>query len=107
VFLAALGPLAAHSARVGFATNLFNAGGLRVMVGPVEEFAASGASVACICSSDRVYGEEAAAAVATLKHAGARHVWLAGKVAVDGVDGQLFVGCDALAALRTTVEVSA
>ena len=30
VFLAALGPFAAHSARVGFATNLFQAGGLDV-----------------------------------------------------------------------------
>jgi methylmalonyl-CoA mutase len=107
VFLATLGPLAAYSARVGFATNLFNAGGVRIVVGTVEEFAASGASVACLCSADRVYGDEAAAAAVALKQAGARHVWLAGKVAVDGVDGQLFAGCDALAALRTTVEVSA
>lgn len=105
VFLATLGPLAAHSARLGFATNLFNAGGLRLVVGPVDEFAASGASVACLCSSDKVYADEAAAAVSVLKASGAKHVWLAGRRETDGVDGYLFAGCDALAVLRTTVEV--
>ena len=33
VFLAALGPFAAHSRRVDFARNVFNAGGFRVVVG--------------------------------------------------------------------------
>ena len=104
VFLAALGPFAAHSARVGFATNLFNAGGLRVVVGPVEDFADSGARVACLCSSDSTYATEAAGAAATLRAAGATCLWLAGKAEVDGVDGHVFAGCDALAVLRTTLE---
>jgi methylmalonyl-CoA mutase len=107
VFLAALGPFAAHSARVGFATNLFNAGGLRVMVGTVDDFADSGAQVACLCASDEVYAEEGAGAAAALRAAGARQVWLAGRARVDGVDGQLFAGCDALAVLRTTLESAA
>jgi methylmalonyl-CoA mutase len=105
VFLATLGPLAAHSARVGFATNLFAAGGVRVVVGAVEDFAASGASVACLCGSDKSYADEAATAAAALREAGAAHIWLAGKADVDGVDGRLHAGCDALAVLRTTVEV--
>jgi methylmalonyl-CoA mutase len=107
VFLAALGPIAAHSARVGFATNLFNAGGLRVVVGAPEDFADSGTTVACLCSSDKVYAAEAADAAAALRAAGARQVWLAGQVDVDGVDGQVFAGCDALAVLTTTLETLA
>ena len=43
---------------------------------------------------------------AQLKEAGATQVWLAGKpdLAIDGVDGYVFAGCDALAALRTVHE---
>jgi methylmalonyl-CoA mutase len=104
VFLAALGPFGTHSARVGFATNLFNAGGLRVVVGAPEDFADSGARVACLCSSEQVYAAEAADAVAALRAAGATHVWLAGRAAPEGVDGHIFAGCDALAVLRTTLE---
>jgi methylmalonyl-CoA mutase len=103
VFLAALGPFAQHSPRVAFATNLFNAGGFRVLVGEVGDFAASGAVVACVCSSEHVYEESAADAIAALKEAGARYVWLAGKF--PGADATIYTGCDALAALRTTEEV--
>jgi methylmalonyl-CoA mutase len=104
VFLVALGPFAAHSARVGFATNLFNAGGLRVVVGRPEDFADSATTVACLCSSDKVYAGEAATAAASLRDAGATQIWLAGKAEVDGVDGQVFAGCDALAVLSTTLD---
>ena len=57
-----------------------------------------------MCSSDKVYADEAAGAVKELRDAGAVHVWLAGQVDVDGVDGTIFAGGDALAALRTTLE---
>ena len=60
--------------------------------------------VACLCSSDKVYAEQAEPVAAALRRAGATLVWLAGKGAFDGVDGNLFVGCDALSALRTTLE---
>lgn len=103
VYLATLGPLAAHSARAGFAANLFQAAGLACVTGPVEEY--DGTPVACLCSSDTLYADEAAAAAAALKAAGARHVWLAGKGAYDGVDGTLFAGCDALAVLRQTLDL--
>ena len=106
VFLAALGPFAAHSARVGFATNLFNAGGFRVVVGAVEDFVDSGAKVACLCSSDSGYANEAQSAAATLRAAGATRIWLAGKAKVDGVDDTVFAGCDALDVLRTTLEAA-
>jgi methylmalonyl-CoA mutase len=104
VFLATLGPFAAHSARAGFAGNLFQAGGIECVTGPVEEFAAAGTSVACLCSSDRIYADEAAEAAKLLREAGARQIWLAGKVETDGVDGHLYAGCDALAVLRSTLD---
>ena len=119
VFLAALGPVAAHSGRVGFASNLFPVAGLTPVVytGGVDGLGAaieaSGAFVACVCSSDRVYAEVAAPAARALKQAGARTVWLAGQGgsraesdAAAGVDGYVFVGCDALAALRRTLDDS-
>jgi methylmalonyl-CoA mutase len=102
VFLAVLGPFAAHSARAGFAANLFQAGGIECVTGPVEQFAASGTPVACLCSSDKVYAEEAVEAAKLLREAGARQIWLAGKAETDGVDGYLFAGGDALAVLRST-----
>ncbi len=107
VFVAVLGPLAAHSARLAFTRNLFNAGGFRVIVSGPDEFADSGAAVACLCSSDAFYDSAGAAGVETLRSSGASHVWIAGRADVTGVDGHLYAGCDALAALRTTLEVSA
>jgi methylmalonyl-CoA mutase len=110
VFLAALGPLAASSARVGFASNLFQAAGIAPVTGTgglddvVAAFRESDSTVACLCSSDGVYAELAAPAAAALREAGATHVWLAGTADVPGVDGTLFGGCDALAVLRTTLE---
>jgi methylmalonyl-CoA mutase len=117
VFLAALGPFAAHSGRVGFAANLFQAAGIETVTGTgdadalIAAFGASGSSVACLCSSDRIYVESAASEASALKAAGASFVWLAGRPGereeIDrsaGVDGYLFVGVDALAALATTFD---
>jgi methylmalonyl-CoA mutase len=103
VFLATLGPLAAHSARAGFAANLFQAAGIDCVTGPVEEFAAAGTTVACLCSSDKVYAEQAAPAARQLRGAGATRIWLAGTAQVEGVDGNVHTGCDALAVLRSTL----
>jgi methylmalonyl-CoA mutase len=111
VFLAALGPAAVHSARAGFAANLFAAGGIRSITGTgsVDEiakaFTDSGCALACICSSDKLYAESAAELAAALKAAGATQVWLAGKAEVAGVDARIFAGCDALVALRAAYDV--
>ncbi|MET9340106.1 methylmalonyl-CoA mutase family protein [Nonomuraea sp. NPDC003804] len=112
VFLATIGPVAVHTARASFAANLFHAGGLEtVLSGPSTDpeeiaraFAASGAAVACLCSSDRLYGEHAAPVALALRRAGARTVWLAGKGDHEGVDAHLYAGCDALDVLRTTFD---
>ncbi|MBP2704059.1 methylmalonyl-CoA mutase small subunit [Microbispora sp. RL4-1S] len=111
VFLATIGPLAAHTARETFAANLFAAGGIATVAsGPLTDpaqiaaaFRESGAAVACLCSGDRLYGEHAAAVAAALREAGARRIWLAGKGDYEGVDGTVHTGCDALAVLRTTL----
>ncbi|WP_026413112.1 methylmalonyl-CoA mutase subunit beta [Actinomadura oligospora] len=103
VYLATLGPVAAHTGRVTFAANLFQAGGVETVIGPPEGFAASGATIACLCSSDRVYEERAADAARTLRDAGAVKVWLAGKGSYEGVDARIFAGCDAVEVLTTTL----
>ena len=59
--------------------------------------------MACLCSSDAIYAQEAAGAAAELRAAGATLVWLAGKAAVDGVDGAVLASCDALDVLRSTL----
>jgi methylmalonyl-CoA mutase len=103
VYLATIGPIARHTARATFAGNLFQAGGLATPSGDgVAGFAEAGTTVACICGTDKDYAESAAALAEQLKQAGATQVWLAGKpdLAVDGVDGYVFAGCDALDALR-------
>ncbi|MGA5760177.1 methylmalonyl-CoA mutase subunit beta [Nonomuraea bangladeshensis] len=112
VFLATIGPVAAHTARAAFAANLFQAGGFATeTAGPGADpeqiataFAVSGARVACLCSSDRLYAEHAAPVAAALRRAGARRVWLAGQGVYDGVDGTVHAGCDALHVLRTTYD---
>ncbi|MER6816129.1 methylmalonyl-CoA mutase subunit beta [Spirillospora sp. NPDC000708] len=103
VFLATLGPIAVHTARASFAANLFQAGGIETVAGAPEEFAASGTTVACICSSDKLYEEQAAEAARVLKDAGAVKVWLAGKGTYEGVDARVHAGCDAIEALETTL----
>jgi methylmalonyl-CoA mutase len=103
IFLAALGPAAAHTARLTFASNLFQAGGIE----PVTEgaFEDSGASEACLCSSDALYEERAAEVTASLKSAGAAHVFLAGRPGqYPGVDAYVFAGCDAVAVLSATLD---
>jgi methylmalonyl-CoA mutase len=107
VYLATIGPIARHTARASFAGNLFQAGGLETPSGDgVVGFADAGTTVACICGTDKDYAADAAGLAKELKAAGATQVWLAGKpdLGVDGVDGYVFAGCDALAVLRTVHE---
>ncbi|MFI0370000.1 methylmalonyl-CoA mutase family protein [Actinomadura sp. 1N219] len=103
VFLATLGPVAVHTARASFAANLFQAGGIETVGGPPEEFGTSGTTVACLCSSDGVYEEQAAEAARVLRQAGAMKVWLAGKGTYEGVDAGVYAGCDAIEALETAL----
>ncbi|WP_433283920.1 methylmalonyl-CoA mutase family protein [Pseudonocardia sp. CA-142604] len=108
-FLATLGPLAAYTARAGFARNLLQAGGIEVPeAGPTTnadevaaEFAEAATPVAVLCSTDALYRERGEETVAALRDAGARYVLLAGTVAVPGVDDTLYTGVDALAVIES------
>jgi methylmalonyl-CoA mutase len=104
VYLATIGSVARHTARATFAGNLFQAGGLETPSGDgAAGLAVAGTTVACICGTDGDYADSAATLAAELRAAGATQVWLAGKpsLAVDGVDGYVYAGCDALDVLRT------
>ncbi len=114
IFLANLGTAAEFTARATFAKNFFAAGGIEAVESesaepPVlaEAYKMSGAALACLCSSDQVYEEEAPVAADALKAAGARHIYLAGRpraqeaaLQAAGVQSFLYEGCDALATLR-------
>lgn len=74
---------------------------------PVTEgtYEDSGATEACLCSSDALYEEQAESVAETLRSAGARHVFLAGRPGqYSGVDSYVFAGCDAVAVLTATLD---
>jgi methylmalonyl-CoA mutase len=111
VFLAAIGSATANARRVGFARELFEAGGLATLPGSsvtsaaesAAQFASSGARLACLCGADEAYPAHAQSFARALKRAGAAEVWLAGKPGdqeaawrAAGVDGFIFAGCDAI-----------
>lgn len=115
VFLATLGPLAQFTARATWTKNVFEAGGLRTpggeevenIQGLVSAFRASGARIACLISSDRIYAESAVSAAEALKSAGAETLLLAGKpgeleadLRAAGVTTFLYEGCDILDLLK-------
>jgi len=112
VFLATLGPVAAHTARATFAANLFNAGGFATPnAGPTrtadevaERFKASGARIAVICGSDTSYADQAVPTEEALREAGAERVLLAGRKTGANVDGFVHLGCPALEILNDTFD---
>jgi methylmalonyl-CoA mutase len=111
VFLACLGRPADFNARSSFAKSLFEAGGIEAVAGDggnlAKRFKESGAKLACLCSSDKVYEREAEAAAKTLREAGAKHIYLAGRPGAKqaafeqaGIGSFLHQGCDTLAILN-------
>lgn len=119
VFLANLGPIPEHKARAGFAQNYFEAGGFETVSNDgfsdapsaAKAFAASGAEVAVLCSSDAVYAELAADTARALKAQGAKAIALAGNPGENeaayreaGVTDFVFMGVDAVESLRSLLE---
>ncbi len=119
VFLATLGTQAEFTARATFAKNFFAVGGIEAVGGDSGDlpalpaaFKAAGAALACLCSSDKVYEKEGAAAAQALKAAGARHIYLAGRpreqeaaLKAAGVQSFIYEGCDALATLTSVYDM--
>jgi methylmalonyl-CoA mutase len=121
VFLATLGKTPDFTARATFAKNFYEAGGIEAISSEgyasaddmVAAFRASGAKLACLCSTDKVYETQAAGAAKALKSAGAV-VHLAGRPGDHesawrqaGVETFVYVGCDALATLRAAHDILA
>jgi methylmalonyl-CoA mutase len=119
VFLANLGTPADFTARASFAKSFFETGGIEAIAGegfsdPAALAAAcksSGAELACLCSSDKVYAQHAVAAAQALQNAGTKHIYFAGRPGEQeaglreaGVTDFIFAGGDALAALQKAYE---
>jgi len=116
VFLATLGKPADFNVRANFTKNFFEAGGIEAVSGEdgplAAAFKASGAALACLCGSDKVYDSEAEAAATALKAAGARHIYLAGRpgakeaaLRAAGVQSFIYDGCDVLATLQAAYDI--
>ncbi|WP_068413887.1 methylmalonyl-CoA mutase family protein [Labrenzia sp. OB1] len=115
IFLASLGTPAQFTPRAVWTGNAFAAGGIRA-AGPaphaslealLEAFKESGATLACLVSSDDVYEAQAQSAARALKDSGAGHLYLAGRPGPReadyngaGVDTFLYAGCDLLTLLK-------
>jgi methylmalonyl-CoA mutase len=114
VFLANLGKLSDFTARATFAKNFYEAGGIEAVTNDgfksqadmVAALKTSGAKLACLCSSDKVYESEASGVAKALAAAGAV-VHLAGRPGDSeqgwrqaGVKDFIYMGCDALSTLR-------
>lgn len=121
VFLANLGPVASFNARATFAANAFAAGGIEALSNEgfsdaeaaAAAFRDSGASLACICSTDAIYAEHAVATAEALAKAGAGPIYLAGKptdlaepLKQASVAAFLHVGCDLLALLNAALRAA-
>jgi methylmalonyl-CoA mutase len=115
VFLANLGSASDFTTRATFAKSFFESGGIEAV--DSEGFSgtsalaaackASGAALACLCSSDKVYAEQAAEAATALQAVGIEHIYLAGRpgeleatLKAAGVGAFIFAGSDALAVLE-------
>jgi methylmalonyl-CoA mutase len=126
VFLANLGTPADFTARATFAKSLFETGGIQAVefagealssplpTGEVKDFSglvtafkSSGAALVCLCSSDKMYAQDAVPAAKALHAAGAKHIYLAGRpgeletaLRDAGVSDFVVAGGDALAMLN-------
>jgi len=119
IFLANLGRLSDFTARAAFAKNFFEAGGIEAVTNDGfashEEMAAafksSGAKLACLCSSDKLYAVEAIEAARALRQAhpthSYTHLYLAGQpgdletsLTAAGVASFVYAGCDVLQELK-------
>ncbi len=105
VFLATIGPVAAHAVRAGFTANALAAGGIGVVrAGPtsgadevIAAYDPAVTPVVCLAGTDAGYAELGPDIIAGLRRAGAGTVLLAGKpgsALEESVDDHLTVGTD-------------
>ncbi len=115
VFVASMGEIADHNIRTTWTKNYLAAGGITALISDgykspeaaAEAFRKSGATTACICSSDAINAALAEPTAKALKAAGAKLLLMSGRpgdseaaLKAAGVDQFLFAGADAVATLR-------
>ena len=105
--LLTIGPAAAYGDALEFASELLAVAGLAVTVADLDgapQWDDVGA-VACLCSSDAVYRDRAAAAVSRLRAAGVEHLVVAGRPDADiAADDFLYVGGNTRATLSRILD---
>lgn len=115
MFVASMGAIVDHNVRTTWVKNYLAAGGIETLISDgyktaddaAAAFKASGATAACICSSDALYATLAEPTAKALKAAGAKLVVMAGRpgdteaaLRAAGVDSFLYAGADAVATLK-------
>ncbi len=112
IFLATIGAPAEFTARVNFAKNFFEAGGIEAVPGAAADYRRAQAALACLCASDKMSAAELASAAAALKNTGARHIYCVGRPGAReellreaGVQSFIDEGCDALATLKAAYDI--
>lgn len=111
VFLATMGPVAAHTGRATFMTNLFAAGGISIVDAGATTDADDLTShydpavtpVVCLAGADTSYAEWGIAAAQALREKGAKTVLLAGKPSpeiAEHIDHSVALGADIIAFLN-------
>ena len=118
IFLANIGPIAHHTARAAFSKNFFEVGGIEAVSSGgftepdavVAAFRDSGARIAILCSSDKLYEPHAVPFAQALKAAGCDHLFLAGNPGDKkdtyisaGIDDFIFLGSNVLETLERTL----
>jgi methylmalonyl-CoA mutase len=78
-----------------------------------DAFTDSKAKISCICSTDEIYKVHAPATASTLRQAGSKLIFLAGRPGVDqeeltgaGITTFIFTGCDTLKILGEALDVA-
>jgi len=119
VFLANLGKVSDFTARTTYAKNFYEAGGIEAVTSDgfnrridiITAFKRSGARLTCLCSSDKIYANEAAETAKALTDVGAI-VQLAGRPGENetkwrqaGIKAFIYVGCDTLATLQAAHDI--
>jgi methylmalonyl-CoA mutase len=119
VFLANLGKISDFTGRTTYAKNFYEVGGIEAVTNDgfnsrtdiVAAFKRSGARLACMCSSDKIYASEAVETAKALTDVGAI-VQLAGRPGENeakwrqaGVKAFIYVGCDTLATLQAAHDI--
>ena len=115
IYLHTLGSAASFSGRLGFAQQLFTAGGFELFVGhSMEDFLGQSAAIVCLCGSNSSYAEVSVEEFATFKNSGVQFLLMAGhpptQLEADrwqhaGVDAHIALGCDAVSILTTLQEI--